>query len=55
MIRPDGFIYLADLLAVKKIQKMNVGEAEVQQIVDTNDKKRFELKVEEGVKLIRAV
>ena len=34
---------------------MNVGEAEVQQIVDTNDKKRFELKVEEGVKLIRAV
>ena len=33
---------------------MRVGVPEVQHIVDNNDKKRFELKQEEGVMLIRA-
>jgi RNA:NAD 2'-phosphotransferase (TPT1/KptA family) len=54
-MRADGFIYLTDLLAVKSLQRMRIGEDQVEQIVNNNDKKRFELAVEQGVKLIRAV
>ena len=54
-IRPDGFIYLQDLLEVKNLKKMKVGLPQVQHIVNTNDKKRFELKQDSGVWLIRAV
>ena len=54
-IRPDGFIYLTDMLAHKSMTKIRVGEADVECIVNNNDKKRFELTEEMGVKLIRAV
>ena len=53
-MRPDGYIYLADLLACKNLKKMKVTEAVVEHIVANNDKKRFELSSEQGVKLIRA-
>ena len=55
MMRPDGFIFLADLLSYKSMVKMKVNEAAVMHIVANNDKKRFEVKEEQGVKLIRAV
>lgn len=54
-MRPDGFIYLDDLLAVKSVSKLNVDFAIIEHIVNNNDKKRFELKEEQNVKLIRAV
>ena len=54
LIRSDGYIYLADLLNVKSLKKMNAGVPEVEYIVQNNDKKRFELKQEDGVMLIRA-
>ena len=54
-MRPDGYIYLADLLACKNLKKLKVTEAVVEHIVASNDKKRFELSSEQGVKLIRAV
>ena len=44
LIRSDGYIYLADLLNVKSLEKMNAGVPEVEYIVQNNDKKRFELK-----------
>ena len=43
VMRPDGFIYLADLLNVNSLKRMRVNEAAVEHIVNTNDKKRFEL------------
>ena len=54
-IRPDGFIYLDDLLAVKSVAKLKPTYAMIEHIVNNNDKKRFELSEEQGVKLIRAV
>ena len=53
-IRPDGFILLDDLLAVRKIEKMRIGRPEVEWIVNNNDKKRFELREEDGKMYIRA-
>ena len=54
-IRPDGFILLADLLAVRKIEKMRIGIPEVQWIVENSNKKRFDLREENGEMYIRAV
>ena len=38
MMRPDGYIQLGDLLAVKRISKLNATQAVVEHIVATNDK-----------------
>ena len=38
MMRPDGYIQLDDLLAVKRISKLNVTAAVVDHIVSSNDK-----------------
>ena len=53
-MRQDGFIYLADLLNYNGLKKLGAGERDVEHIVATSDKKRFEMREEEGVKLIRA-
>jgi len=55
MMRADGYIYVSDLLAVSSLKKQKVTLPQVQHIVNSNDKKRFELKEEGGVMLIRAV
>lgn len=54
-MRQDGYIQLADLLNVKSLKRMKVTEAVVEHIVNNNDKKRFQLMTEEGVRYIRAV
>jgi 2'-phosphotransferase len=57
-IRPDGFIRLNDVLAVKWIAKFKPTMYDVQDIVESNNKKRFELQKDEqfpDIWLIRAV
>ena len=53
-VRPDGYILLSDLLAVKGMKNLGANINVVKHIVANNDKKRFELKEEGGVMLIRA-
>jgi 2'-phosphotransferase len=55
MIRSDGYILLEDLLSHRSMRKLRVGLPDVQYIVNTNDKKRFELLQEGEEWLIRAV
>ena len=53
-MREDGYIYLNDLLEMKSLKSKRIGQAEIEYIVATNDKQRFELSEEQGVMLIRA-
>lgn len=53
-VREDGYIRVDDLMAVPKMQKLNVNMDQIRQIVETNDKKRFRLLEEDGVWYIRA-
>ena len=52
-IRKDGFCLVHDILAKPKAKKFSLNH--IKQVVDCNDKKRFELKEIEGVLMIRAV
>ena len=52
MMRADGYIQLQEMLNVRSIKKNKVTVAVVEHIVASNDKKRFELTEEEGVKFI---
>lgn len=54
-IRPDGFCTLSDVLALWWLTSLQCTEADVEKVVRESDKQRFELKEENGVKLIRAV
>lgn len=63
-MRPDGYIALDDVLDRPRVKSVNMAEEpgekrrpaleDIQQIVDTNDKKRFEL-LFDGTWLVRAV
>ncbi len=50
----NGRIQLKDLLDVKEIKKFNVSEEIIRNIVDTNDKKRFNLEEINGIWMIGA-
>ena len=54
-IRSDGYCCLREVLAVKGLQRLACTEEEVDEIVRTNDKRRFEFNNEDGMLLIRAV
>mmetsp|Transcript_29964 Transcript_29964/g.40553 ORF Transcript_29964/g.40553 Transcript_29964/m.40553 type:complete len:84 (+) Transcript_29964:30-281(+) len=43
-IRPDGYVLLDDILELKDATKNKYDLDLVKRVVDTNDKKRFELK-----------
>jgi 2'-phosphotransferase len=53
-LRDDGFALLEDVLLLPRARKLNLTFELVREIVDKNDKKRFELKEEKGVWLIKA-
>lgn len=52
-IRSDGFVVLDDMLALQDLQ--GVTHADVSRVVEESDKKRFEMRLIEGVWYIRAV
>lgn len=61
-IRPDGFVRLRDALDVQRIRSIRlppgqraVGLQEVREVVESNEKKRFELRQEGDEVWIRAV
>ena len=54
-IRPDGFCQLQDILALPDFSTIGATLEDVQVAVQSNDKKRFETKVEADKVLIRAV
>lgn len=54
-IRPDGFVNVDEILAHLAKKQLKLGPRQLQDIVDNNDKKRFELKSLDGVLHIRAV
>ena len=45
-MREDGYIYLNDLLEMKSLKSKRIGQAEIEYIVATNDKQRYELSEE---------
>ncbi|KAI8997749.1 phosphotransferase KptA/Tpt1 [Pilobolus umbonatus] len=51
-IRPDGYVLLTDLLSLPKFKKVTLEQ--IQYVVDTNDKKRYEMSLVEGEYYIRA-
>lgn len=54
-IRPDGFCPLRKVLDCPWLCEMDVKQSDVEQVVKRSDKKRFELKEEDGEVMIRAV
>ena len=44
MIRSDGFIFVEDILNHRSLRNLGTRMHDVKAIVNTNDKKRFELK-----------
>ncbi|CAL1160227.1 unnamed protein product [Cladocopium goreaui] len=54
-IRADGFCQLQDILALNEFTTMGATAEDVQVAVQSNDKKRFETKIEADKVLIRAV
>jgi 2'-phosphotransferase len=53
-ISPDGFIKVQEILNLKQSSSYRLNLELIRQIVDTNDKKRFELKQADNDWLIRA-
>lgn len=54
-IRSDGFCLVGDLMAVGVLKSLGCTLDDLQRIVSSNDKQRFELREEQGVHMIRAV
>lgn len=54
-IRPDGFCPLRKVLDCSWLSELDVKQSDVEQVVKRSDKKRFELKEEDGEVMIRAV
>ena len=46
---------LSDLLELRSMKKMRADEATVEKVVNNNNKKRFQIIMKDGVKMIRAV
>jgi len=53
-IRTDGYVQVQDLLKLNEFKRQNADFEKIKNIVDTNDKKRFSMKKEENIWLIRA-
>jgi 2'-phosphotransferase len=54
-IRSDGFVPVSNVLAHKTLVSLKVGPRQLEDIVNNNDKKRYELKDIDGVPHIKAV
>jgi len=54
-IRSDGYVNLDRLLLHNKFKQHNFSRADVLEVVETNEKKRFEVNEIEGITYIRAV
>lgn len=54
-IRPDGYCRLRDVLAVNWLLDLECTELDVDQVVKQSDKKRFDMTMEDGQQMIRAV
>lgn len=60
-VRPDGFVLLDDVLARPKVKKITMENGsspifeDIYQIVNSNDKKRFEIAQKDDLWFIRAV
>lgn len=54
-IRGDGFCKLSDILALPEFVALGCTQDDIQAAVESNDKKRFEMKTEESKALVRAV
>eukprot|EP01087_Luapelamoeba_hula_P019859 TRINITY_DN6649_c0_g1_i2.p1 TRINITY_DN6649_c0_g1~~TRINITY_DN6649_c0_g1_i2.p1 ORF type:complete len:218 (-),score=35.19 TRINITY_DN6649_c0_g1_i2:333-950(-) len=50
----DGYIKISDLLAQKRLRDLDCTLEDVQYATDNNDKSRFQIKTQDGVKYIRA-
>ena len=53
-VRPDGYCLLQEVLECPWVAGLQVTQSDVEKIVEGNDKKRFELKDEDGKLMIRA-
>lgn len=53
-LRPDGYCKVDEVLNVPKIKKLKIDVAQLKYLVESNDKKRYEMMEEEGVFYIRA-
>lgn len=54
-MRPDGFIQLADLMAVDYVARFNASMEDLYDHVENSDRKRFELHILDGHLVIRAL
>ena len=54
-IRSDGYVNLDRILQHNKFKQLNITLSDILEVVETNEKKRFEVTDIEGVKYIRAV
>jgi len=54
LVRPDGFVRVAEVLGLRELQVLGCSAADVRDAVDSNEKKRFDLVEEGGELLIRA-
>ena len=55
MMRADGYVQLNDLLMAQSVKRHKVTPAMIDYIVANNDKQRYQLCEEQGVRYIRAV
>lgn len=53
-VRPDGYCLLQEVLECPWVAQLQATQSDVEKIVEGNDKKRFELKNEDGKLMIRA-
>ena len=53
-VRPDGYCLLQEVLECPWVAQLQATQSDVEKIVEGNDKKRFELKDEDGKLMIRA-
>ena len=54
-LRADGYCLLEEVMGLHKFKKNNWTFEMVKHVVDSNDKKRYEMMEENGVNYIRAV
>lgn len=54
-IRPDGYCLVDDVLSVPSMKSLQATKADIEDITNTNDKKRFQLSTVDGQLMVRAV